>query len=142
MIKIAFVCVGNAGRSQMATAFAEQLQSQRQLEDRVSIVTGGIDPHDHVHEDVITVLDEVGVDIADRKPREVTEDDVADAEYVVTMGCLIDEFAPDDWDGTTETWELDHPGGDNLDAVRSQRDEIQQRVEDFFDRIELSDTQQ
>jgi len=48
------------------------------------------------------------------------------------MGCSADEFASDDWDGTTERWELEHPGGDDLDAVRSQRDEIRSRVEDFL----------
>ncbi|RQG93234.1 low molecular weight phosphatase family protein [Natrarchaeobius halalkaliphilus] len=141
MTKIAFVCVGNAGRSQMATAFAERERSQRGREDSVNVVTGGTDPHAHVHENVITALDEVGIDISGRNPREITVEDVADAEYVVTMGCSIDDFVPDDWNGTTEAWNLEHPGSDDLDAVRSQRDEIQQRVEDFFDRIELSDTQ-
>ena len=53
MIKIAFVCVGNAGRSQLATAFAERERDRRNLGDAVEIVTGGIDPHDHVHKDAV-----------------------------------------------------------------------------------------
>jgi len=136
MTKVAFVCVGNAGRSQMATAFAERERAKRGLDDTLEIVTGGIDPHDHVHDDVIEVLREEKIDISDRIPCQITATDVADAEYVVTMGCSVDAFVPDDWDGTAERWELEHLGGDDLDAVRSQRDEIRRRVEDFFDRIE------
>lgn len=138
MTTVAFVCVGNAGRSQMATAFAEREREQRGLDDTLEIVTGGIDPHDHVHDDVIEVLREEGIDISDRTPRQITAADVADAAYIVTMGCSVDEFVPDDWDGTAERWELEHPGGDDLDAARDQRDEIRRRVEEFFDRIRLS----
>ena len=138
MTEVAFVCVGNAGRSQMATAFAERERERRGLEDTVGIVTGGIDPRDRVHEDVIEVLREEGMDVGDRTPRRITADDVADAEYVVTMGCSVDEFAPEDWDGTAERWDLEHPGGDDLEAVRSQREEIRRRVEDLFDRIDPS----
>jgi len=63
-IQFGFVCVQNAGRSQMSTAFAEQERDRRGLEDRVSIVTGGTHPADHVHEEVVTVMDEVGIDIS------------------------------------------------------------------------------
>ena len=136
MTRIAFVCVGNAGRSQMATAFAEQ--KRRELDDQIEIVTGGIDPHNHVHNDVIEVLQEKGIDISDRTPRRITAEDVADAEYIITMGCSVADFVPDDWDGTAERWELDHPDGDNLDEVRAQRDEIESRVTALFDRIESS----
>lgn len=136
MTTVAFVCVGNAGRSQMATAFAERERTQRNLENDIEIVTGGIDPHDHVHDDVIEVLREEGIDIADRTPRRITADDVRDADHVVTMGCSVDQFAPDDWKGSAVQWDLDHTGGDDLNAVRSQRDEIRRRVEGFFDRID------
>jgi len=136
MTKIAFVCVGNAGRSQMATAFGEKERADRRLEESVEIVTGGTEPRDHVHEDVREVLEEVGLDIGDRQPRQIQPADVQDADYIVTMGCSVDQFAPDDWDGTAEKWDLEHPGGDDLDAVRAQRDEIAERVADLFDRIE------
>lgn len=137
MTKVAFVCVGNAGRSQMATAFAEREREQRGLDDTLEIVTGGVDPQDHIHDDVIEVLREEGTDISDRTPRRITADDVVDAEYIVTMGCSVDEFVPDDWNGTAERWELEHPGDDDIGAVRAQRDEIRRRVEEFFDRIAL-----
>ena len=93
MTKIAFACVGNAGRSQMATAFAEQQRDRRNLD--VDIVTGGTEPAESVHDDVVDVLKEEGIDISDRTPRQITSDDVADADHIVTMGCSIDQFRPD-----------------------------------------------
>lgn len=141
MTRIAFVCVGNAGRSQLATALAERERDRRGLTD-VEIVTGGIDPHDHVHEDVVAVLQEEGIDIGDRRPRNIRPEDVADAEYVITMGCSAADFVPADWDGTAETWDLEHPGSSEhsttaeaLSATREQREEVSRRVADLFDRI-------
>lgn len=128
----------NTSRSQMATAFAERERHQRNLKEPVTIITGGTDPRDQVHDDVIRVLEEVRIDIRDRTPREITADDVVDAEYIVTMGCSVADFAPDGWDGTAETWNLEHPAGDDLDSVRAQRDEIRRRIQDLFDRIEFA----
>ena len=133
MTRIAFVCVGNAGRSQLATAFAERERERRDL--AVEIVTGGVDPADHIHDDVVAVLEEVGIDIGDRTPREITSESVADADYVVTMGCAVEAVTPENWNGEAETWDLEHPGGDDLEATRAQRDEIERRVQAFFDRI-------
>ncbi len=136
MTRVAFVCVGNAGRSQMATAYAESERARRNLNDEIEIVTGGTDPRDHVHEEVVDVLREENIDISDRTPRKITAEDVADAEYVVTMGCDASGFTPRDWDGTTEQWDLTDPQGEDLDAVRVQRDEIKRRVSEFFDDLE------
>lgn len=132
MPKVAFVCVGNAGRSQMATAFAEREARARGLD--VEVATGGVDPADAVHEDVVAAMGEAGMDVGDRVPRAIRPDDVADCDYVVTMGCSVDDLLPADWTGRASRWELDHPGGD-LDAVRAQRDEIRARVERFFDEL-------
>lgn len=135
MTRIAFVCVGNAGRSQIATAFAELERKRRDLDDSLELITGGIDPSDRIHETVIESLLEKGIDIEGRKPRRITPSDVADAEYVVTMGCAANEFTPKDWDGKAERWDLDHPDNNDLEDIRIQRDEIEGRVADFFDRI-------
>jgi len=70
--RIAFVCVQNAGRSQMAAAFAEQERDRRGVGDRIEIVTGGTQPADHVHDIVVEAMAEVDIDISDRTPREVT----------------------------------------------------------------------
>lgn len=130
---LAFVCRGNAGRSQMASAFAERERDRRGLD--LEIVTGGTDPADGVHEEVITVMQEEGIDIGDRKPRAITAEDIADVEYVVTMGCSIEDVRPDGWDGQNETWEIPHPSGEDTEAARAQRDAIERRVADLFDRL-------
>lgn len=131
---IAFVCAGNAGRSQMASAFAERERERRGL-DR-EIVTGGTDPADRVHGEVIDVMNEKGIDVSDREPRAITSEDVAGVDRVVTMGCSIEGVRPDGWDGEVETWQVSHPSGDDVDAARAQRDEIERRVVDLFDRME------
>ena len=133
MTQVAFVCAGNAGRSQMATAFAERERDDRELD--IELVTGGTDPAESVHEEVIDVMSEEGIDISDREPREITSEDIESVAYVVTMGCSIDGVQPEGWEGETETWEISHPGGD-AEAVRTQRDEIERRVKEFFERIE------
>lgn len=131
---VAFVCEGNAGRSQLATAFAERERAELNLD--IDIITGGTDPADHVHDSVVTVLEEKGIDSSDRVPRRIRPADIETVDRVVTMGCSIDEFRPDGWTGRSETWDLDHPGGDDLDTVRAQRDEIEQCVIAFFDDLE------
>lgn len=134
--KIAFVCQGNAGRSQFATALAERERDRRGLD--VEIVTGGVSPGEQVHEEVVAALAEEDIDISDRIPREIRSTDIVDADYVVTMGCSVDELTPEGWEGTVEQWDLNHPSTGDIESAREQRDEIHTRVERFFDR-ELTD---
>jgi len=129
--KIAFVCEGNAGRSQFATALAERERDRRGLD--IEIVTGGVSPADHVHGTVLTALEEVDVDVSDRTPRRIRPEDVADADRVVTMGCSAEAFVPPDWEGAAERWELDHPDAGDLEAARTQREEIRDRIDRLFD---------
>jgi protein-tyrosine-phosphatase len=118
----------------MATAFAERERERRDLD--LTIVTGGTDPADHVHEEVVEVMREAGIDIDGREPREIVPEDIGDVDYVVTMGCSVDEFRPKGWKGESQQWELEHPGGDSVESIREQRDEIERRVIDFFDEME------
>lgn len=134
--EIGFVCVGDAGRSPIPTVFAERERERRGLDDVLEVVAGGTEPTDAVREDEIEAMREEGTDGTERAPRHMTTADGADAEFVVTMGCSVDGFVPDDWDGAAGRWERDRPGGDDRDAVRSQRDERRRRVEGFFDRID------
>lgn len=128
MTKVAFVCVGNAGRSQMATALAERERTERGMD--VEIITGGVDPAESVHDEVIEAMNEIGIDISDRTPRRITPADIEDVEYVVTMGCSVEQFRPDDWDGESFVWELESTD------TRKQRDGLCRRVEQFFDDLE------
>jgi protein-tyrosine-phosphatase len=132
-MKLAFVCVGNAGRSQMATAFAERERDERGMD--AEIITGGVDPADGIHEEVVEVMQEVGIDVRDRSPREITPADVEDADYVVTMGCSVDQFRPDGWEGGTRQWDLEASGGETVASYRPVRDELREQVERFLDEI-------
>ncbi|WP_424017234.1 low molecular weight phosphatase family protein [Halorientalis pallida] len=133
-VRIAFVCVQNAGRSQMSTAFAEREREERGLEDDVAILTGGTHPADAVHEEVIEVMGEVGFDLSDREPREIDTAELNACDYVATMGCSTLELDADGPD--VRDWALDDPDGQDRDAVRAIRDEIEGRVSDLFDEIE------
>ncbi|QSG04036.1 arsenate-mycothiol transferase ArsC [Natranaeroarchaeum sulfidigenes] len=132
---VAFVCVQNAGRSQMATAFAERERDQRGVADEIEILTGGTQPADHVHEEVVTVMDEEGFDLADRTPKDITPEELQTVDYVITMGCSAQDVCPATWNGENRDWGLDDPDGQGLDAVREIRDEIAGRVEDLFDEL-------
>ncbi|AWB27545.1 arsenate-mycothiol transferase ArsC [Halococcoides cellulosivorans] len=133
--RIAFVCVQNAGRSQMSTAFAERERAERGLEDRVEILTGGTHPADAVHDEVVAVMDERGIDLSDRTPRAVTTDELSSCDVVATMGCsTLDVSAVSD-DVDVRDWALADPDGEDLDRVREIRDEIERRVGALFDEL-------
>jgi protein-tyrosine-phosphatase len=134
MTKVAFVCVRNAGRSQMATAFAERERERRGVS--VGVVTGGTEPADEVHEVVADVMEEEGFRIRDRTPREVTADELADADYVVTMGCSAEDVCPATFVGENRDWDLNDPGGASVEEARRIRDEVRSLVTELFDEIE------
>ena len=129
-VTLGFVCVQNAGRSQMATAFAERERSRRGLEDTVHILTGGTQPAKEVHPEVVEAMAEVDIDLSDRVPQKVSTTDLNNATIVATMGCSTLEL---DADVEVRDWALDDPHGRSLEEVRRIRDEIQQRVSTLFD---------
>ncbi|ARS91295.1 low molecular weight phosphatase family protein [Natrarchaeobaculum aegyptiacum] len=133
---LSFVCVQNAGRSQMATAFAERERGKRGLEDHVCISTGGTDPADSVHDVVVTVMDEVGIDISDRQPREIPPEEITTSDIVITMGCSADGICPATWRGDARDWDLADPHGRSIAEVREIREEVRTRVEALFDDLE------
>ncbi|WP_226023890.1 low molecular weight phosphatase family protein [Halomicrobium salinisoli] len=133
--RIAFMCVQNAGRSQMSTAFAERERERRGLGGDVEILTGGTDPADHVHDEVIEVMDEAGFDLSDRTPREITLDELRSCDYVATMGCSTLDVGEVGADVDVRDWALDDPDGRDLDRVREIRDEIEGRVAALFDEL-------
>lgn len=138
-IRIAFMCVQNAGRSQMSTAFAERERERRGLEDRVEILTGGTHPADHVHNEVVDVMDEAGFDLSNRTPREITLDELRSCDYVATMGCSTLDVGDVGEDVDVRDWALEDPDGQNLDQVREIRDEIEQRVISLFDEFSTAE---
>ena len=129
--RVAFVCVQNAGRSQMSAAFARREADRRDLD--VEVLTGGTDPADAVHPEVVEVMDELGVDLSDREPREIPTDVLESCRLVATMGCSTLDL---DADVDVRDWALPDPDGEDLDHVREIRDEIERRVREVFDELE------
>jgi protein-tyrosine-phosphatase len=118
---VLFVCVHNAGRSQMAAALLEGHGG-----DRVEVLSAGSAPASTINPAVVTVMNEVGVDLATRVPRLLDVDDVEAADVVVTMGC--GDACPVFPGKRYLDWALDDPAGQDADAVRRIRDEIDARV--------------
>ena len=134
-IRIAFMCVQNAGRSQMAHAFAERERERRGLTDCVELLTGGTDPAERVHREVVEAMREAGIDIADRAPRKITLEELRSCDYVATMGCsTLDVGAVGD-DVDVREWALADPHGQDLVRVREIRDEVERRVGALFDEV-------
>ena len=132
-VRIAFVCVRNAGRSQMAGAFAERERRRRGLEDRVEVLTGGTRPAEEVHDVVVEAMREAGVDVSDREPRAITAAELAACDYVATMGCSSLEFDPADVE--VRDWALADPHGEDLGDVREIREAVERNVVALFDEI-------
>jgi protein-tyrosine-phosphatase len=124
MVKVAFVCVENAGRSQMAAAFARRLAGSG-----VEVIGGGTRPAEAVYPAVAEAMKEVSLDIAGNKPRLITPSELADCDYVITMGCSSDEVCPVTFRGDARDWDLPDPRGKSLPEVRRIRDDIEKKVE-------------
>ncbi|WP_248515005.1 arsenate-mycothiol transferase ArsC [Salinarchaeum laminariae] len=135
-IRTAFVCVQNAGRSQMSTAFAERERKRRGLADQVEIHTGGTHPAEAVHDGVVETMAEAGFDLSDRTPRKIDEVELRSCDYVVTMGCSTLDLGDAADSVDVRDWALDDPDGRDPEAVQRIRDEIEAKVVGLFDEIE------
>ena len=119
---VLFVCVHNAGRSQMAAGFARELGG-----DRVEVFSAGSEPADAINRVAVEAMAEQGIDIAGTQPAILTTDAVRQADVVITMGC--GDACPIFPGKRYEDWELTDPAGLGIDDVRPIRDEIRARVE-------------
>jgi protein-tyrosine-phosphatase len=128
--EVLFVCVHNAGRSQMAAGLLDKLG-----DGRVRVRSAGSDPADRVNPAVRTAMDEVGVDLEQEFPKPLTDEAVRAADVVITMGC--GDACPIYPGKRYEDWELDDPAGQDLAAVRRIRDEISARVEALLDGLDV-----
>jgi len=135
-IRTAFVCVQNAGRSQMSTAFAERERERRGLADQVEIHTGGTHPAEAVHDGVVETMAEAGFDLSDRTPRQIDEMELRSCDYVATMGCSTLDLGDTADSVDVRDWSLDDPDGRDPEAVQRIRDEIEAKVVGLFDEIE------
>ena len=129
MANALFVCLHNAGRSQMSQALFE-----RAAGDRHEARSAGTTPGDRVHPEVVEVMSELGIDLTERRPRPLRTEDAEWADVVVTMGCGDEcPYVP----GVRYVdWDLPDPKGQPIDAVRSTRDEIAARVESLLEELD------
>lgn len=137
-VHIAFMCVQNAGRSQMSLEFAEREVDRRGLADDVELLTGGTHPANSVHDVVVDAMAEAGFDLSDRTPREITIDELGSCDYVATMGCSTLDVGDVGSEVEVRDWALDDPHGQDIDRVREIRDEVEQLVMGLFDEVEAS----
>jgi arsenate reductase (thioredoxin) len=121
MPEVLFVCVHNAGRSQMAAALLDHYG-----EGRVTVRSAGSAPADRLNPDVLAAMAELGLDLARERPKPLSEEAVEAADVVVTMGC--GDACPVYPGKRYEDWALDDPAQTDLDGVRRIRDEIDRRV--------------
>jgi protein-tyrosine-phosphatase len=119
---VIFVCVHNAGRSQMAAGFMRELAG-----DRVEVLSAGSEPKDSINPVAVEAMAEVGIDIANQQPKVLTPEAVMESDAVVTMGC--GDACPFYPGKRYEDWVLKDPAGQDLEFVRKVRDDIRGRVE-------------
>jgi len=119
---VLFVCVHNAGRSQMAAGYLQALAG-----DRVAVRSAGSMPADRINPVAVAAMAEEGIDIAAEQPTVLTVDAVRESDVVITMGC--GDACPIFPGKRYEDWELDDPAGQGIEDVRPIRDEIRRRIE-------------
>ncbi len=126
---VLFVCVHNAGRSQMAAGFLRHLAG-----DRVEVRSAGSVPGDQVNPAAVAAMAEVGIDISDQSPKVLTIEAVQASDYCITMGC--GDACPIFPGKKYLDWQLEDPAGQGLDAVRPIRDEIRKLIEGLIAEID------
>jgi arsenate reductase (thioredoxin) len=125
---VLFVCVHNAGRSQMAAALLERLAG-----DAVRVASAGTQPGEQIHPPVLEAMGEIGIDLSERRPRGLEDGAVREADVVVTMGCGDEcPFYPGK---RYEDWELPDPADKTVEEVREIRDDIERRVRALLDSL-------
>jgi protein-tyrosine-phosphatase len=126
---VLFVCVHNAGRSQMAAGYLRHLAG-----DRVEVRSAGTEPGEQVNPSAVAAMAEEGIDISANFPKKLTDEAVKDSDYVITMGC--GDTCPFFPGKTYLDWPLDDPAGQGVDAVRPIRDAVRAKVEALIAEID------
>lgn len=126
---VLFVCVHNAGRSQMAAGYLQALAG-----DRVQVLSAGTEPKNEVNPSAVAAMAEEGIDIANNSPKVLTTEAVQESDYVITMGC--GDTCPFFPGKSYLDWPLNDPAGKGVDDVRPIRDEIKAKVEALIAEID------
>jgi protein-tyrosine-phosphatase len=131
MLKVIFACVHNAGRSQMAAAFFNQIANPQ----KAQAVSAGTEPGERVHPEVQSVMQEVGIDLSRAKPQKLSEELAKGAQLLITMGC--GDKCPYVPGRQRDDWPLRDPKGLPVEEVRAIRDEVKLRVQQLIKRDDL-----
>ncbi|MFK0242346.1 MULTISPECIES: arsenate reductase ArsC [unclassified Microbacterium] len=125
---VLFVCVHNAGRSQMAAGFLRDIAG-----DRIEVRSAGSMPADQINPTAVEAMSELGIDITAEQPKVLTTEAVQASDVVITMGC--GDACPFFPGKRYEDWKLDDPAGQGIDAVRPIRDDIRARIEQLVSEL-------
>ena len=131
MKRVLFVCVENAGRSQMAEAFARKYGG-----GKVEALSGGTMPAKEVNPVVIQVMQEIGIDLTANRPKAITRQMVQDADMIIVMGCSAEGFCPAPLLSKVVDWQIEDPKDKPIEKVREIRDEIESRVRKLISEID------
>jgi protein-tyrosine-phosphatase len=129
--KILFVCVENAGRSQMAEAFFKKYASKKFLAQ-----SAGTKPTLNVNPRVIQAMNEIGIDLACNKPKIITDEMIKACSTVVNMGCMDKESCPALFIDTALNWNISDPKGKSIEEIRKIRDEIELKIKELVSNLQ------
>jgi len=132
MKKVLFVCVENAGRSQMAEGFF-----RKYLPKGFEPISAGTKPSGKVNPLVIQVMKEVGIDISNQSPKSISNDMIKDSK-VVNMGCMDKESCPAIFLGNVDDWNITDPKDKPIEQVREIRDQIENKIKEFVSNLEIN----
>jgi protein-tyrosine-phosphatase len=129
---VLFVCVENAGRSQMAEGFFKKYAS-----NEFKTLSAGTKPVYQLNPIVVEAMKEVGIDISKQKSKELTDEMIRESDNVVNMGCMDKNFCPTIWLPKVIEWGLEDPKGQSIEKVREIRNEIEKRVKELVSTLEI-----
>jgi len=130
MTKVLFVCVENAGRSQMAEAFFKKYAG-----DSFDVTSAGTIPSSQLNPIVVQVMNEVGIDLMQQSPKLLSDNMIDDSAKTINMGCMDKESCPALFVKDVLDWNIEDPKGKSIDEVREIRDEIKSKVLQFIDSL-------
>ena len=128
---ILFVCVENAGRSQMAEAFFKKY-----AKNQFNVISAGISPSSHLNPVVVSVMNELGIDLENQKPQLLSSSMIENSNKTVNMGCMDKESCPSLFVNDVDDWNIEDPKGKSIEDVRKIRDQIKNDVLNLLNSIE------
>jgi len=128
---ILFVCVENAGRSQMAEAFFKKF-----AKNRFNVISAGTSPSSNLNPIVVSVMEEIGIDLKNQNPQLLSSSMIENSNKTVNMGCMDKESCPSLFVKDVENWNIDDPKGKSIEDVRKIRDQIEKDVLNLLDSLE------